>query len=317
MQTVKHSHQKGSPLKIRTLTVGALAGGALALAAAAPALADTSGSVPGGSVKDTVHIVNDVDSGHHGYWARLNLHRSVTITPGDTDGSWTVRLHDQGTFATIGGTANSPREGNRVRGVKGTVTGDYTLTVDSATPPSTKNVGNRYDYACDVHGTGDRGTDCPGMPASTSDWPKLYFGPDAQITGGAYQWTYHTASCGGQTWTDASTNGDGTDADAGDITGCKPCPPSTSPSSSPSGSPSQSPSDGPTSPSASPSQSGSTAPSSSASAQPSLTPAGNGGGSGSLPVTGTSLGLIAGGALALLGGGAALLVLTRRRRTQP
>ncbi|GIL31502.1 hypothetical protein [Actinocatenispora comari] len=303
-------------MKIRTLTVGALAGGALALAAAAPALADTSGSVPGGSVKDTVHIVNDVDSGHHGYWARLNLHRSVTITPGDTDGSWTVRLHDQGTFATIGGTANSPREGNRVRGVKGTVTGDYTLTVDSATPPSTKNVGNRYDYACDVHGTGDRGTDCPGMPASTSDWPKLYFGPDAQITGGAYQWTYHTASCGGQTWTDASTNGDGTDADAGDITGCKPCPPSTSPSSSPSGSPSQSPSGGPTSPSASPSQSGSAAPSSSASAQPSLTPAGNGGGSGSLPVTGTSLGLIAGGALALLGGGAAVLVLTRRRRTQ-
>jgi hypothetical protein len=311
MQTVKHSHQKGSPLKIRTLTVGALAGGALALTAAAPALADT-----GSTFKDTVHIVNDVDSGHHGYWARLNLHRSVTITSGGTDGTWTVQLHDQGTFATIGGAANSPHEGDRVRAVKGTVTGDYTLTVHSATPPSTKGVGNRYDYGCDVHGTGDRGTDCPGMPASTSDWPKLYFGPDAQVTGGDYQWTYHTDSCGGQTWTDASTNGDGTDADAGDITGCKPCPPSTSPSSSPSESPSQSPSDQPTSPSASPSQSGSTAPSSSASAQPSLTPAGNGGGSGSLPVTGTSLGLLAGGALALLGGGAALLVLTRRRRAQ-
>jgi hypothetical protein len=300
-------------LKIRTLTVGVLAGGALVLTAAAPALAGSSDTV-----QDSVLVVHDVDSGHHGYWARLNLHRSVTITPGGTDGTWTVRLHDQGTFATIAGAANSPREGNRVRHVRGTVTGDYTLIVQSATPPSTKDVANRYDYACDVHGTGNRAADCPGMPASTSDWPKLYFGAGAQIAGGDYQWKYHTDSCGGQTWVDASGNGDGTDASAGDITGCKPCPPSTSPSSSPSESPSQSPSGQPTSPSASPSpsRSGSTAPSASASAQPSLTPVGDGGGSGSLPVTGTSLGLIAGGALALLGSGTALLVLTRRRRSQ-
>lgn len=304
-------------MKIRSLAVAALGGGALALAATAPALA-TGHDRP---FRDSVHIVNNVDTGHHGYWAKLNLQRSVVITPGDAEDTWVVQLHDQGTFSTIGGAANSPRTGERVRGVRGTVSGDYTLTVTSATKPSTDNVANRYDYRCDVHGTGNRATDCPGMPAETSAWPALYFA-SAKVTPGAYSWTYHTDSCGGQTWVDASTNGDGTAEDAGDITGCKPCPPSSpsaSPSDEPTGQPTGEPSTQPSSdtPSASPSSSGS--PSESASAQPSLTPAGNGGGngSGSLPVTGTSLGLIAGGAAALLGGGTALTVLARRRRSQP
>lgn len=294
-------------MRLRTLTVAALAGGALALTAAAPALATADRSF-----RDSVKIVHDVDSGHHGYWARLTLQRSVVITPGQADGTWVVQLHDTGTFATIGGPANSPREGKRVRGVKGSVVGDYTITVTSTAKPSTANVANRYDFGCDTKGN------CPGAPATTTNWPKLYFGQDAVVAGGAYSWAYHTDSCGGQGWLDASTNGDGTDADAGDITGCKPCPPSTGPSASPSESPSQSPSEQPTSPPASPSESGSTTPSRSASAQPSLTLAGDGGtgGGGNLPVTGTSLGLIAGGAVLLLGGGTALLVLTRRRRAQ-
>lgn len=49
-------------------------------------------------------------------------------------------------------------------------------------------------------------------------------------------------------------------------------------------------------------------PSSSAPAQ------GSGGGSGALPVTGTSIGLIAGGGALLLGGGALLLMVIRKRR---
>jgi|GEM_PF-5582899 len=90
--------------------------------------------------------------------------------------------------------------------------------------------------------------------------------------------------------------------------------PSGSPSEEPTGTPSESPSEQPGSPSTSPSASGTAT--QSPTAQPSLTVVGAGG-SGSLPVTGTPLGLVAGGAAALLAGGTALLVLARKRRTRP
>jgi len=90
--------------------------------------------------------------------------------------------------------------------------------------------------------------------------------------------------------------------------------PTGNPTDEPTGNPTDNPTGEPTDePSATPSESSSTE---SASPEPSLTLAGNGGGSGSgsLPVTGTSLGLIVGGAVALLGGGTALTIVARRRR---
>jgi hypothetical protein len=94
---------------------------------------------------------------------------------------------------------------------------------------------------------------------------------------------------------------------------CVDVPPSPSPSESASDSPSASPSDEPTSPSASASASPSGSASESPSTEPSVTLAA--GGSGGLPVTGTSLGLIGGAAAVLLAAGAVLTVAARRRRS--
>ncbi|BCJ29302.1 hypothetical protein [Actinocatenispora sera] len=92
---------------------------------------------------------------------------------------------------------------------------------------------------------------------------------------------------------------------------------SPSPSESAPDSPSPSPSDEPTSPSASVSASAS--PSGSASESPSTEPSVTlaAGGSGGLPVTGTSLGLIGGAAAVLLAAGTVLTLAARRRRTRP
>jgi hypothetical protein len=96
---------------------------------------------------------------------------------------------------------------------------------------------------------------------------------------------------------------------------CVDVPPSPSPSvsESASDSPSASPSDEPTSPSPSASASPSGSASESPSTEPSVTLAA--GGSGGLPVTGTSLGLIGGAAAVLLAAGAVLTVAARRRRS--
>ena len=107
--------------------------------------------------------------------------------------------------------------------------------------------------------------------------------------------------------------------------------PSASPSESASGSPSASPSESPSgspsqSPSQSPSASGSTSegPSASPSRTTPAAPGQGGNGTGqppvggpgpSLPITGTSLTALVGGALLCIGVAAALLVLARRRRT--
>jgi hypothetical protein len=96
---------------------------------------------------------------------------------------------------------------------------------------------------------------------------------------------------------------------------CVDVPPSPSPSvsESASDSPSASPSDEPTSPSPSASASPSGSASESPSTEPSVTLAA--GGSGGLPVTGASLGLIGGAAAVLLAAGAVLTVAARRRRS--
>ena len=236
-------------------------------------------------LKDTVHVLNNEDTGHYGAWAMLDYDRSVTFTStGDVDGKhhYTVLLTDDGKFTTVVG-ARSPRQGKPTLKQTGTFHGQYSFTVITTGTPSKTGVKTSYDFKCDGK-TGDRTKDCPGMPSSTSNWPRLYLGGDqaATVTGGPYRWTYTTCV---ETWVDASDNSDGADAKAGDVTG-KACP------------------------SASPTPSATT-PAATSSPVTSESPVAA---NASLPKTGGNLRWLMVGTAALLLGGVTLSVVARRRR---
>lgn len=179
----------------------------------------------------TVQITGNVDSGHNGYWAYENFARTVSITK-NSDGTYAVLLTDKGTFTTIPG-AHSPRQGISLPQVSGTFTGWYKLTVTSpGGGPSASGVAASYDYQCDPN------ANCPGRPSSTTNWPLLYFPKGATVAGGDYNWTY-TTDC--EKWVDASSNNDGMDAGAGDITGKDCSTPTPSPSSMPTTPPTSTP----------------------------------------------------------------------------
>jgi LPXTG-motif cell wall-anchored protein len=266
-------------VRTRLLTLAAaftVASGGVVLADIQPAAA--------APLSFTVHISNNQDNGHNGAWAMLDYDRKITFTPTGAPSEYRAVLEDNGTFKTIGG-AQSPKEGVKITEQTGAFTGHFSFTVTSTTAPSQGSVKPSYNYQCNGK-TGDRLKDCPGMPASTSLWPALFLGgtsggngkdvsvpATAQITAGAYSWIYKTCV---EQWTDASTNNDGMDADAGDITG-KACPPSPTPTDTVSA------------------------------------PSAEGG--GNLPATGTSilLLLVIGGAL-IVGGAVAMSTARRRGR---
>lgn len=265
-------------MRTRLLTLAA----ALTVASGGVVLAGIHPAAAADPVSFTVHIKNNQDNGHHGAWAFLEYDRTITFTPTPgVTGEYQVALSDSGTFKTIAG-AKSPREGADLVEQTGTFSGHFAFTVTSNVAPadiSTKS----FDYKCDGK-TGDRLKDCPGMPASTSNWPALYLGgkpggngADIQVPAGVhiqpgdFSWIYTTCT---EQWTDASANNDGQAADAGDITG-KACPESPAPTDT--GTP----------------------------------PAADGG--GNLPATGTSILLlvVVGGALIVVG---AVALSTSRRR---
>jgi LPXTG-motif cell wall-anchored protein len=269
---------------IRLLTLAA----AFAVASGGVVLADIqpAAAAPQATQTFKVHISNNQDNGHHGAWAFLQYDRTITFTPTPgVTGEYQVLLTDEGTFTTIDG-ALSPRDGVKMAKQTGTFTGHFSLVVTSKTAPSSTGVKSAYDFKCDGK-TGNRLQDCPGMPASTSNWPALYLGgtpggngkdvtvpPTVQITGGDYSWIYTTCA---EQWTDALANDDGKADTAGDITG-KACPPSSA--------------------SPTPSDTGSA-------------PAAPGG--GNLPTTGTSVVLLVLVGGALIVGGAVAMSTSRRR----
>ena len=192
-------------MMIRTNAVASVAALTVAggLALAVPAHAQVRPLV------HTVRITGNYDSGTHGVWASLAYGRTVRISHLQGQ-QWAVTLTDKGTFKTIKG-AKSPEAGLTIaNAVKGTFKGTYRFTVTSAHQPSARDVNRRYNYRCDLHGAGNRDTDCPGMPASTSAWPTLYFGRDAQVKTGNWVWDYRTRC---ERWINSSSG------DSGDITG--------------------------------------------------------------------------------------------------
>lgn len=194
-----------------TTTIGAVAAlGLLAAGFAVPAQAAAAQTV-------TSTVKNHADNGHGtpAHWADDTWTRTSTITPGDTDGTYTVHLAGKGTFATVKD-AGSPNGGGATVGAK--VSGDFaedlTATVTGAKQRGAtglNNINNKvYDDKTTVHFT-------------TTEWIKHLFaknGDGATVNITAYTYKYGT---GCETWTDANTNNDGQDETAGNITGKK-CP---------------------------------------------------------------------------------------------
>ncbi|BCJ36550.1 hypothetical protein Athai_40530 [Actinocatenispora thailandica] len=255
-------------MKLRTLAMTALAGGALALTAAAPALADATGGDPSASP-------------------------SASPAPNGT-------IAVSATFDT-----------------KVAYAGDtVTLTVTSRQSSTANAAGSFALYwtgPISYLGHGNAGT-CKASESAHGSYVYCPETTDQRLVTDTFRFTVdgplaHNVVTKMQV---KASSGEHSARTTAALNTCVDVSPSPSASQSASESPSASPSDEPTSasPSASPSPSGSA--SESPSTQPSVTLAA--GGSGGLPVTGASLGLIGGAAAVLLAAGAVLTLSARRRR---
>ncbi|MBF8190566.1 hypothetical protein ITP53_33610 [Nonomuraea sp. K274] len=186
------------------------AGVAVVAAASAASVATANSASAQAPLTHTVHVTGNYDTGSHGPWARLDFDRTVRITAGGpTKMDWEVRLTDKGTFRTLAG-KKSPKGGATLGRVDGSFTGTFEFKVKSATKPTAASVRSGYNFRCNMDGSGNRETDCPGMPAPTSTWPSLYFGQGATVTAGNWLWDYR-APC--ERWVNSLSG------DVGEITG--------------------------------------------------------------------------------------------------
>lgn len=205
---------KATSLKISkaigaTAALGLLAAGFVA----APAQAADVQSV-------TTTVKNHADDGHGSpsHWADDTWTRKSTITPGDTDGTYTVHLTGTGSFTTVKDAGAPNGSGTTVgAAVTGDFAEDLTATV-TGTPKSAAQLaridGNTYD-------------DANGVTYTTTEWIKHLFTSASTPTIGNETYRYeYTRPC--ESWVDADDNNDGQAEDAGNITG-KDCTPTTPP----------------------------------------------------------------------------------------
>jgi hypothetical protein len=171
--------------------------------AAVPASATTA------DITVTATIKEHADNGHGtpAHWATDSFKRTLKIHE-VAAGSYTLTTSDTGTFTTIQGAGAPAGSGKTIsRILTGSFAGSGTGTATGtliANPAALS--GKTFD---DVHGT--------PFPGS-GDWAKIFFTAGATVEpfGTAYSFSYTTAD---EKWVDASTNNDGQDPAAGDITG--------------------------------------------------------------------------------------------------
>ena len=160
---------------------------------------------------NTAKITNDPDSGNHTLdWATDNFTRTTDII-NNCNNSYTVNVHDTGTFTTVPG-GQSPRQGLPLplTPITGTFTGSTNYAVTSRVAPSNPSIA-----AID------------GSPHTSAWWSRFFTNSDeSHGTEQAWSWTYKTCS---EKWVDADSSNGGADATDGDITGkeCKVVPPPT------------------------------------------------------------------------------------------
>lgn len=157
----------------------------------------------------TAVIKEHADNGHGtpAHWATDSFTRTLKIHE-TSPGNFALTTTDTGSFTTIQG-AGAPAGSGKV--ISRILTGAFagsgagTATGTLITNPASRS-GRVFD---DVHGT--------PFPGS-GDWAKDFFTSGASVSpfGTAYSFSYTTAD---EKWVDSSTNNDGQDPAAGDITG--------------------------------------------------------------------------------------------------
>ena len=152
-------------------------------------MASVSGAAPPapGTVKAVTHashhpdttncITSDPGTGGGPIWAHDNLSRQITATP-NSDGTWTVTVVDNGSFAAFSQPNNSDCATAYPINVNGSVRGTITYTVTSLLTPSAANLPAQIDGA-----------------TSTSDTVlRLFNDPSATLGGGDYTYTYRSGT---------------------------------------------------------------------------------------------------------------------------
>jgi hypothetical protein len=186
-------------------------------------LASSAGAITAPTtVTATTQISNRPDNGHGTppRWAYDDFSRKLVVTVaadsactslpvGDT--CYTATLTDTGTFSTILGAGTPSGAGGQIsHQLTGSLNGTYSLTAYA--PAADLLTGT-------VPATEDDSFTDP-VVSSTAWLTQAFATPaDVHVDGGAYSWKYKT-TC--ETWTDASTNSDGT-IGAGNITGLNFC----------------------------------------------------------------------------------------------
>jgi len=208
----------------RTLIKGIAAGGAsLGFAAPVGATSPTHCTLNWGAalsqrqghgrpaVDVTQTVLNDVDSGFHGYWATTDYHRLLRAWPMD-EGSYRVVASYNGRFHGVEGqrspgqAGGAPLSGDE----RGSLHGGYAGTVDGSLLDDldwpTRGFVGTYDYAGDVE-TGQR--------ENAVDWTTVYFGEHRDFSFDWWGWIYEGGRCG--TWVNAGGNEQGGPGNCGDV----------------------------------------------------------------------------------------------------
>lgn len=173
-------------------------------------------------------VQNRPDNGHGtpARWAYDNFTRKLTLTlanpascpgmPATGDTCYVATISDSGTFdAILGAGAPAGTGGQITHSVHGTMAGTYNLTA-YAPDADDPNLGGTVPAT-----ENDNFTDPTGVHTTTNWLTQAFPTPgDVVVSGGAYSWKY-ADTC--ESWTDASTNNDGQDPSAGNITGLNFC----------------------------------------------------------------------------------------------
>lgn len=199
---------------------------ALGIVSAAAFSSSASAATPASSVTFSTTIQNRPDNGHGtpARWAYDNFTRKLLVVespqgcpgmPATGDTCYAASISDSGTFdAILGAGAPAGRGGQITHAVHGTLIGSYAVT---AYAPDTDTLTGT------VPATEDDNFADPTGVHTTTNWLTQAFATPGDVVVGAslgYDWTY-TDTC--ERWSDASTNNDGQDPSAGNITGLNFC----------------------------------------------------------------------------------------------
>lgn len=145
----------------------------------------------------TQEVVNDIDSGHHGYWAYDHYRRRIQAWNVE-EGPICATVIYNGEFDGVEGRPSPGEDGGEpLSGDEdGTLHGGYAATIDGTLVGDpdwpTRGFVGTFDYGGDVE---------DGTRPNAVDWSKVYFGENRGFSFDWWGWIYRGGRCG--TWVNA------------------------------------------------------------------------------------------------------------------